>query len=117
MAQKGIKLRNWAIDSADFIDENGNDTGFREAVAHELASLEHMGERLGVGFVSAPVRREVIPGRWETIAWVFQTETIPAAATWAPDPIALGDRNEGTAPLEAPEAALVEDPDPLAHVE
>lgn len=110
MAQKGIKLRNWAVDSADFIDDDGRDTGFREAVAHELAALEHMGERLGVGFVAAPVRREVIAGRWETIAWVFQTETIPAAATWQPDPIGLGDRNEGTAPLESPEPAAAADP-------
>lgn len=103
MAAKGIKLRSWALRAEDYTDDLGNDTGFRGAVAQELASLEHMGERLGVGFIVAPIRREVTAGEWETVAWVFQTETIPSAATWAPDPVVLGDENDG-APVE---------PDPL----
>jgi hypothetical protein len=106
MAAKGIKLRSWAIRAEDYIDENGSDTGFRMAVAQELAALEHMGERLGVGFVAAPVRRPLSDGEWETVGWVFQTETIPAAASWTPDPIGLGDENEGTALAEGAETVL-----------
>jgi len=59
-----------------------------------------MGERFGVGFVVAPVRAEVLPGVFRTQGWVFQSETIPAAGAWHPDPVALGDENAGTAPLE-----------------
>lgn len=99
MAAKGIKLRSWALRAKSYAD----DSEFQNAVVQELASLGHMGERLGVGFVVAPIRREVTAGEWETVAWVFQTETIPAAATWAPDPVVLGEENEGT-PV---------DPDPL----
>lgn len=96
MAQKGIKLRSWAIRREDYLDDTGADLGFRDAVASELAALEHMGERLGVGFVCAPVRQEVFPGRWETVGWMFQTETVPAAESWTPAPIDLGEENEGT---------------------
>jgi hypothetical protein len=103
MANKGIKLRSWFIHREDYIDSLGNDTGFRDAVAAELASLEHMGERLGVGFVSAPARKEIAPGEWETVAWVFQTETIPAGTSWTPEPVALDEENEGTAPVVEPE--------------
>lgn len=99
----GIKLRSWALYAEDYTDQFGNDTGFRAAVAAELASLEHMGERLGVGFVSAPARTKNAQGDYETTAWFFQTETIPPTASWAPDPISLGTDNEGTAPVEAPE--------------
>jgi hypothetical protein len=95
MASRGIKLRSWAIRAEDYIDDNGYDTGFRAAVKDELRALEHMGERLGVGFVSAPVRKEVSPGLFETVGWMFQTETIPVAETWQPAPIALGD-SDGT---------------------
>lgn len=95
--EKGIKLRAWTLHAEDYIDANGYDTGFRQAVAEEMSKLEHMGERFGVGFVVAPIRREIRPGEFETFAWAFQSETIPAAAKWEPDPIALGDENAGTA--------------------
>lgn len=108
MAAKGIKLRSWALYAEDYVDQFGNDTGFRQAVAQELAALEHMGERLGVGFVSAPVKRKDANGEFETTAWVFQTETVPVSASWTPDPIALGDENEGTGEIQVPVGAEAE---------
>lgn len=101
MASRGIKLRSWAVWAEDYVDDYGNDTGFRAAVAEELSRLEHMGERLGVGFVATPVRQQVEsgPGRpleWQTTAWMFQTETVPASDVWHPAPIALGEDSAGT---------------------
>lgn len=95
--EKGIKLRAWDIRAENYRTDDGLDeAAFRNAVVNELAQLEHMGERFGVGFVVAPVREESFPGRFETVAWVFQSETIPAAAKWQPDPVTLGDENAGT---------------------
>lgn len=95
--EKGIKLRGWSIHAEDY--EAAED--FRAVVAQELAQFEHMGERLGVGFVCAPVREEQLPGVFKTVGWVFQTETIPAAASWHPDPIELGEENIGSEAVEA----------------
>jgi hypothetical protein len=90
--EKGIKLRAWSLHAEDYVDEDA----FRQAVATELAQLEHMGERFGVGFVVAPVREASPLGGYKTVRWIFQSETIPAAPLWSPDPISLGDENDGT---------------------
>lgn len=76
MATKGIALRKWSISASDYED----DATFREAVQSELASFEHIGERLGIGVIAAPIRTRAIPdGEWFTAGWVFQTATVPAA--------------------------------------
>lgn len=93
--EKGIKLRAWTLHRDEYQDTDQ----FRLAVANEMAQLEHMGERLGVGFVIAPVRRPADQGGFETVAWFFQTETIPAAPSWQPDPVALDDEHVGTLPV------------------
>jgi hypothetical protein len=73
---KGIALRKWRISRSDYQD----DYQFREAVQGELASFEHIGERLGVALVAAPIRERALQGGdWFTVAWAFQTATVPAA--------------------------------------
>lgn len=74
MAAKGIALRKWALHAKDYESEDD----FRQAVAAELAGFEHIGERLGVGVVAAPIRAQE-GGEWFTQAWVFQTATVPGA--------------------------------------
>lgn len=75
MAQKGIALRKWSIKAEDY----GTDAEFRQAVVNELASFEHIGERLGIGLVAVPVRTRLLPdGDYRTAAWVFQTATVPS---------------------------------------
>jgi hypothetical protein len=76
MAQKGIALRKWSISASDYDDE----ALFREAVQQELASFEHIGERLGIGVIAAPIRAQQ-GSEWFTAGWVFQTATVPAAAS------------------------------------
>lgn len=74
---KGIAHREWVIHRADYIDDFGNDTGFREAVEAEAVANVHLMERLGVAVVSAPVRRQGPSGGWFTEAVVFKTATVP----------------------------------------
>jgi hypothetical protein len=63
---KGIALRKWRISRSDYQD----DYQFREAVQGELASFEHIGERLGVALIAAPIRTRLLPnGEWFTSAW------------------------------------------------
>jgi hypothetical protein len=77
---KGIALRKWRISRSDYED----DYQFREAVQGELASFEHIGERLGVALIAAPIRTRLLPnGEWFTSAWGFQTATVPAATAAA----------------------------------
>lgn len=64
--------RNWTIDSRDY----ETDSGFRQAVVDELASLENMGHRLGFAFVVAPIRARV-NGNFVTVGWSFRSETVP----------------------------------------
>lgn len=106
MAQKGIALREWSLSLSDYETEED----FRQAVAGELASFEHIGERLGIGVVALPVRTRTASGAWYTAGWVFKTATVPAAREQASEIEALEEA------LDA-EPALVEDPDPLAAVE
>jgi hypothetical protein len=76
MATKGIALREWSISR----DEYHSDNEFREAVAGELASFEHIGERLGIALIAAPIRTQAQDGgTWFTAAWGFKTATVPAA--------------------------------------
>lgn len=75
MASKGISHRDWSIDRADY----ETDDDFRQAVVTELAAIEHMGERLGITVIPSPVR-ERVGGSWHTLAWVFQTASVPAAS-------------------------------------
>jgi hypothetical protein len=77
---KGIALRKWALHLKDYETEDD----FRQAVAAELAGFEHIGERLGVGVVAAPIRARE-GGEWFTRAWVFQTATVPAAHIGEPE--------------------------------
>lgn len=94
MAQAGISLREWTLSLSDYETEQD----FRLAVAQELASFEHIGERLGVGLVAVPVRTRHVPdGGWFTVGWVFRTATVPAA-------------REGTSEIEALEEALTVEP-------
>lgn len=75
MATKGIALREWSISRSSFTTEDE----FRGAVAQELASFEHIGERLGIGLVSVPIRARRPDTSWYTAGWVFKTATVPAA--------------------------------------
>jgi hypothetical protein len=76
MATKGIALRKWSLSASDY----ENEAEFRAAVQNELASFEHIGERLGIGVIAAPIRTRALPeGEWFTAGWVFQTATVPAA--------------------------------------
>jgi hypothetical protein len=102
MAQKGISLRKWSISASDYASEQE----FRIAIANELASFEHIGERLGIGVIAAPIRTRESGQEWFTAGWVFQTATVPAARERATEVEALEEA------LEA-EPALVEEPDAL----
>lgn len=109
---KGIAHREWSIRRDDYHDEHGriDERAFRDAVQTELALAEHIGERLGVAIVASPVRTRLAGGSWFTVGWVFKTATVPATR----------ERDAGVEALEdalAEDAALVEDPDPLASVE
>jgi hypothetical protein len=96
---KGIALRKWRISRSDYED----DYQFREAVQGELASFEHIGERLGVALVAAPIReRAVLGGEWFTSAWAFQTATVPAASAVV-DAVSEPDGAEADEPLELAE--------------
>jgi len=77
---KGIALRKWSLALGDYETEDD----FRQAVAAELAGFEHIGERMGVGLVAAPVRANQ-GGEWFTSAWVFQTATVPGIRDEEPD--------------------------------
>lgn len=102
MAQKGISLRKWSLSLSDYETEQD----FREAVQAELAQFEHIGERLGIGVIAAPIRtRTMDGGEWFTAGWVFQTATVPAARPAASEIEALEEAMEA-------EPALVEDPEP-----
>lgn len=79
---KGIAHREWAIYRDDYRDDNGrvNEQAFRAAVQFELSMAEHIGERLGVAIVAAPVRtRHMGDGPYFTTGWVFKTATVPSA--------------------------------------
>jgi len=90
----GIGLRQWRLDRSDY----ESDQEFREAVQTELAAFEHIGERLGIGLVSAPIRTRVLPdGDWQTSGWFFKTATVPAAQAAASEP-----SDEDEAPDEPP---------------
>lgn len=78
--QQGIALRRWSIDLRDYETEEE----FRQAIASELASFEHIGERLGIGLVAAPIRRQMDGGGWFTAGWMFETATVPGVRD--PDP-------------------------------
>lgn len=73
--------KTWEIDRDSFQTEQE----FRAAVENELASLEVMGERLGRAFTAVPVRIEVSPGRFQTLAWRFQDAFVPAARFKEPE--------------------------------
>src|SRR5689334_9853264 len=109
---KGIAHREWFINRDDYVDEQGrvDEASFRAAVQNELALAEHIGERLGVAIVAAPIRTKLqMPGSsWFTIGWVFKTATVPAARGDAPTEIEALDE----ALREEP--ALVQDDDSLA---
>lgn len=98
MASKGIGLREWSISAEDFPSEDE----FRQAIASELASFEHIGHRLGVGVVAVPVRRRVGQD-WDTAAWVFRPATVPAAREGEPDLAVVTDAE--TVPVDGPPEA------------
>jgi hypothetical protein len=98
MAQAGISLREWSISLSDYETEDD----FRQAVAQELAGFEHIGERLGVGLVAAPIRtRSHNGGEWFTAGWVFKTATVPAARETASEIEALEEALAEPEPVEA----------------
>lgn len=96
---KGIAHRKWALYRSDY----DTDADFRAALEQEAALNVHIQERLGIAIVSGPARRRQ-GGDWFTEAMVYETATVPS----------VRDPQTETAGLEA---ALVEDPDPLASVE
>lgn len=116
MATKGIGLREWSLKRSDY----DSDAAFREAVQMELASFEHIGERLGICVTASPARRKE-NGRWITLGWVFATGTTPAVPSDGPaeEPETELHRelHDGALSAIEPEDALVEDPDSLATVE
>jgi hypothetical protein len=95
VATKGIALRKWSLSASDY----ENEAEFRAAIQNELASFEHIGERLGIGLIAAPIRA-LIPGggTYYTAGWAFQTATFPAA-------------REASSEIEALEDALQTVPD------
>jgi hypothetical protein len=97
MATPGISLREWSLSLSDYETEDD----FRAAVQQELASFEHIAERLGVGLVAAPIRTRMRDGGdWFTAGWVFKAATVPAA-------------REAASEIEALEEALSEaEPEP-----
>jgi hypothetical protein len=104
--QQGIALRRWSIDLRDYETEED----FRQAVASELASFEHIGERLGIGLVAAPIRRQMDGGGWFTAGWMFETATVPGVREHEPTADEYADLERA---LTGPEGALVEDvPEP-----
>lgn len=104
---RGIAHREWEVRREDY----ENDSEFRYAVQQEMSMAEHIGERLGVAIVAAPIRtRSLQGGSWFTVGWVFRTATVPSADT-KPEP-AEAELLEGA----LAESALVEDFDALAEV-
>lgn len=98
MATAGISLREWSISLSDYETEDD----FRQAVASELASFEHIGERLGIGLVAAPIRTHQLPdGPWFTVGWVFKTATVPSARSGASEIEALEEALAEPEPVEA----------------
>lgn len=105
MAKQGIALREWSISASDYSTEEA----FRQAVVNELASFEHIGERLGVGLVAVPARVRLDTGSYYTAEWLFKTATVPSASHGVSETQALEDA--------LAEPALVDDADRLAEVE
>jgi hypothetical protein len=104
---KGIAHRDWSVQRSDY----ETDQDFNVAVQQEMALGQHIMDRLGVAIVSAPVRRRYPGGGWYTEAVIFKTATVPGVRADEPEPEIDLERALGEEP------ALVEDPDPLAHVE
>lgn len=92
--------RNWTIDSRDY----ETDSGFRQAVVDELASLENMGHRLGLGFVVAPIRARV-NASFVTVGWSFRSELVPALQEPARAEEAPLESEADVIPLVEPEPA------------
>lgn len=114
----GIAHREWQIARSDYMTEQGVDEdAFRAAVQHELAMAEHIGERLGVAILAAP-RRERLGSLWITLGWVFKTASVPSVPS--DEPLGRGAWQDPEPDVGHPyedDTALVEDADPLAHVE
>lgn len=92
----GIAHRAWSISREEFRDEYGklDEQAFRAAVQNEMALAEHIGERLGVAIVAAPVRTRLLPdGDYFTAGWRFKTASIPADA--APGEVVAVDGDHG----------------------
>jgi hypothetical protein len=85
---KGIAHRDWSISRDDYRDEDGrtDDASFRAAVQNELALAEHIGERLGVAIVAAPIRTRLAGGSHFTVGWAFKTATVPSTREQTPEP-------------------------------
>lgn len=78
---RGIAHREWVLHRDDY----QTDEAFRAAVQNELALAEHIGERLGVAIVAAPIRTRALgAGPHFTTGWVFRTATVPSAADQKP---------------------------------
>lgn len=75
MSERG--KRRWVL-RADAYDSEAE---FRDAVASELAGMEHIGHRLGGGFVSSPLRRAIEHDElteYVTVGWLFEHTFVPA---------------------------------------
>lgn len=86
--------REWFVVAADFVDDEGrfDEDAFRAKVQDELAGLEHMGYRLGRGFMVTPLREPRQIGNvtvYETVGWAFSETFMPAV------------RRQESAPAEA----------------
>jgi hypothetical protein len=87
--------RTWELHSDDY----DTDQEFLAAAENELAALAWAADRLGRGFTFLPIKVEVTPGRFETLAFRFQDGFVPAAKT---GPVV---EQEVVEPVAEPEAA------------
>lgn len=67
--------REWIIKNDDRYE---TEEDFRNAVVSELAAFENIGHRTGMCLVVSPARkRNQKTGEIETLAWIFESATVP----------------------------------------
>jgi hypothetical protein len=84
---KGIAHRDWALHRSDY----DSDAEFLAAVQHEQAMNVHLMERLGVAVIASPARAKWPDGSWYTQAYLFMTDSVPAAREPEPKPAPVAD--------------------------
>lgn len=70
-----VAKREWIIKNDDRYE---TEEDFRNAVVSELAAFENIGHRTGMCLVVSPARkRNQKTGEIETLAWIFESATVP----------------------------------------